>query len=42
VLGYIQPFGTQSRAIELKWLAERDMKKGLTGDYLWLRAAYEF
>jgi len=39
--GYIQPIGTQSLAIELKWLAERDTKKRLAGDYIWLRAAYK-
>jgi hypothetical protein len=41
-LGYIQPLGTQSLAIELKWLAELDTKKRLEGDYIWLRAAYKF
>jgi hypothetical protein len=42
VLGYIQPLGTQSVALELKWLAELDTKNRLEGDYIWLRAAYKF
>jgi len=42
VLGYIQPLGTDSLAVELKWLAETDTKNRLEGDYVWLKAAYKF
>lgn len=42
VLGYILPLGTQSLALEFKWLAEMETKKRLEGDYLWLRMAYKF
>jgi hypothetical protein len=42
VLGYIKPLGTQSLALEFKWLAELETKKRLEGDYLWLRMAYKF
>jgi hypothetical protein len=42
VLGYIQPIGAQSLAVEFKWLTELDTKNRLEGDYLWLRMAYKF
>jgi len=42
VLGYIRPLGTQSLALEFKWLAELDTRKRLEGDYVWLRMAYKF
>jgi hypothetical protein len=42
VLGYIQPLGTQSLVVELKWLTEVDTKKRLEGDYLWLKMVYKF
>ena len=42
VIGYVKPLGSNSLALEAKWLAELDTKKRLEGDYLWLRAAYKF
>jgi hypothetical protein len=42
VLGYIQPFGTQSLAVEVKWLPELDTKNRLSGDYIWLKLVYKF
>lgn len=42
VLGYIQPLGKQSLALELKWLPELDTKNRLDGDYIWLKAVYKF
>jgi hypothetical protein len=42
VLGYIQPLGKQSLAVELKWLPELDTKNRLDGDYIWLKLVYKF
>ncbi len=42
VLGYVHPLGTQSLAIELKWLTELETKNRLDGDYIWLKAVYKF
>jgi len=42
VIGYVKPLGSNSLALEAKWLTELDTKKRLEGDYLWLRAAYKF
>jgi hypothetical protein len=42
VLGYIQPLGKQSLAVELKWLPELDTKNRLNGDYVWLKMVYKF
>jgi len=42
VLGYIQPIGKESLALELKWLAEMNTKNRLEGDYIWLKAVYKF
>ncbi|MEG2155593.1 MAG: transporter [Burkholderiaceae bacterium] len=42
VLGFIQPIGKQSLALELKWLAELDTRNRMKGDYLWLKAVYKF
>jgi hypothetical protein len=42
VLGYIQPLGKDSLAVELKWLTETDTKNRLEGDYIWLKIAYRF
>ena len=42
VVGYIEPIGQNSLALEAKWLAEMDTKKRLEGDYLWIRIAYKF
>jgi len=42
VLGYIQPLGKESLAVELKWLPELDTKNRLNGDYVWLKMVYKF
>ena len=42
VLGYIQPLGKQSLAVEVKWLPELDTKNRLNGDYVWLKMVYKF
>ncbi len=42
VLGYIQPLGKQSLAVEVKWLPELDTKNRLNGDYIWLKMVYKF
>jgi hypothetical protein len=42
VLGYIQPIGKDSLALELKWLNEVDTKNRLEGDYIWLKGVYKF
>jgi hypothetical protein len=42
VLGYIQPLGKESVAVELKWLTELDTKNRLQGDYVWLKLVYKF
>jgi hypothetical protein len=42
MLAYIQPLGTQSLAVELKWLTDLDTKNRLDGDYLWLKMVYKF
>jgi hypothetical protein len=42
-IGYIRPLGgTESVALELKWLTETGTEKRLKGDYLWLKAVYKF
>jgi hypothetical protein len=42
VLGYIQPLGKQSLAVEVKWLPELDTKNRPNGDYIWLKMVYKF
>ena len=33
---------TESLVLELKWLAETATQKRLEGDYVWLKAVYNF
>jgi hypothetical protein len=42
VLSYILPNGKQTFVIELRWLPELNVKNRLEGDYIWLKAVYQF
>jgi hypothetical protein len=42
VLNYILPLGAQTFVAELKWLPESNVEKRLSGDYFWLKFAYDF
>ena len=42
VLTYIQPNGNQMFVAELRWLPEINVKNRLEGDYIWLKAVYQF
>jgi hypothetical protein len=41
-LGYILPVGGNTLVAEARWLPELDTKRRLEGDYLWLKAVYQF
>ncbi len=42
VLGYVLPMGEQNLVAELRWLPELETKNRLQGDYIWLKAVYQF
>jgi len=42
VLSYILPRGEETFVIELRWLPELNVKNRLEGDYIWLKAIYQF
>jgi len=42
VINYILPLGSDSLVIEAKWLPESNTNHRLDGDYIWLKAAYQF
>ncbi len=42
VLTYILPVGENSFVTELRWLPELSTRKRLEGDYVWLKAVYQF
>jgi hypothetical protein len=42
VLSYILSHGENTFVVELRWLPELDGKGRLEGDYIWLKAVYQF
>jgi hypothetical protein len=42
VLSYILPHGQETFVAELRWLPELDVERRLEGDYVWLKAVYQF
>lgn len=42
VLGYMLPMDGKNLVFELRWLTELDVKNRLSGDYIWLKAVYQF
>lgn len=42
VFSFIKPLGKQMLVTELRWLPELNVKNRLEGDYIWLKAVYQF
>ena len=42
VLGHVLPIGKQNFVADLRWLPELETKNRLEGDYIWLKAVYQF